>query len=393
MKKLFTGLVILMSLILAGTAFGGLSHVSGPWHVTTSCSTGTHMKAGTYISIGTYAAVGSYLTVADSVAVTGKSRFADNVTINDSLVVYWGVVDSGFDVNSAATFDGKVTCSDTIDLNSYILLPSTNIEGAGTGSGLDADKLDGIEWAAALDTIGDRAGDSASTYADVVRSEIRDTVNLVADVVRSEIRDTVNLVADVVRSEIRDTAALVASDTGDVLRAEMDDTALVYANAARVDIRDTVNLVADVVRSEIRDTVNLVADVVRSEIRDTVNLVADVVRAEIRDTSALVAGDTATALRGVMDDTALVYANAVNAAIRDTINIMLTEELSFTNLLTFGDASTDTVDFVGVGKFQAELDIGGGEALVKFVKIGSHCAIVLNTSADTFYVAADTSGF
>lgn len=308
MKKLFTGLVILMSLILAGTAFGGLSHVSGPWHVTTSCSTGT------YISIGTYAAVGSYLTVADSVAVTGKSRFADNVTINDSLVVYWGVVDSGFDVNSAATFDGKVTCSDTIDLNSYILLPSTNIEGAGTGSGLDADKLDGIEWAAALDTIGDRAGDSASTYADVVRSEIRDTVNLVADVVRSEIRDTVNLVADVVR-------------------------------------------------------------------------------AEIRDTSALVAGDTATALRGVMDDTALVYANAVNAAIRDTINIMLTEELSFTNLLTFGDASTDTVDFVGVGKFQAELDIGGGEALVKFVKIGSHCAIVLNTSADTFYVAADTSGF
>lgn len=41
----------------------------------------------------------------------------------------------------------------------------------------------------------------------------------------------------------------------------------------------------------------------------------------------------------------------------------------------------------------AGLNLHGGEVVAKFVKIGTHCAVVMNANADTLWLAADTSGF
>lgn len=46
------------------------------------------------------------------------------------------------------------------------------------------------------------------------------------------------------------------------------------------------------------------------------------------------------------------------------------------------------------GEFETsgKILVGAGDSLTKFVKIGSHCAVIVN-AADTFWLAADTTGF
>ena len=64
-----------------------------------------------------------------------------------------------------------------------------------------------------------------------------------------------------------------------------------------------------------------------------------------------------------------------------------------TTSVTIGNGSVTIVGALTIGNTTSgNIQVNDGEVLAKFVKIGSHCAVVLN-AADTFWIAQDTTGF
>lgn len=61
--------------------------------------------------------------------------------------------------------------------------------------------------------------------------------------------------------------------------------------------------------------------------------------------------------------------------------------------LIYGEFDNNLLRFNAYVEVIDSLKIGAGEVLVKFVKLGTHCAIVMNSDVDTFWVASDTTGF
>jgi hypothetical protein len=64
-----------------------------------------------------------------------------------------------------------------------------------------------------------------------------------------------------------------------------------------------------------------------------------------------------------------------------------------TTSITVGNGAVTITGALTIGNTTSgDIQVNGGEVLAKFVKIGSHCAVVLN-AADTFWIAQDTTSF